>query len=485
MTQDQLALLESLLWHNFRVALLLGGVWIAIAPLRARNGAFRHDVWLAAIAGCLLLPILSATLPTITLPWLPATEPAIGDVPNPVIGRGAGADTAPDVGLRIGAANASPIDFRLALLVTWVFGVVISIGWFAFGVTRVYRSESRMQQFPEPAAERIKDRLCATIGLRRRVRLLESEAGMSPHTWGVIHPRIVLPAQSRDWSSGQLENVLLHELGHIKRFDWLRLCLMRVAASVYWFNPLIWLAVRECRFEAERACDDFVLQAGGESTDYAEQLLELMTLRQKTADIGIALGDGCFARRVRSILTSTNEVRAMSKFATGIVAMAIVSGAGVLAACQVTSGQTPEPQVAGLPAISAEQEAERAEVRAREEAERAEVLAREEAERAEVIAREEAEVAAALARREARVAAEVRQSERMLEEARGDLERSSQSLQRPELARLASLEGELMERERVIRDLQRSLDRTSAELVETERQLEELQARLEETAPGL
>jgi hypothetical protein len=67
---------------------------------------------------------------------------------------------------------------------------------------------------------------------------------------------------------------LVHELEHIRRGDWTLHILARLVCALYWFHPLVWIAWRQLCLEAERACDDAVLQ-GTERTDYAEQLVLL------------------------------------------------------------------------------------------------------------------------------------------------------------------------------------------------------------------
>lgn len=69
--------------------------------------------------------------------------------------------------------------------------------------------------------------------------------------------------------------VLLHELAHAKRWDCLTKLVAHVACSVYWFNPLTWLALTRLQSESERACDDLVLNAGSKPSNYAEHILRI------------------------------------------------------------------------------------------------------------------------------------------------------------------------------------------------------------------
>src|SRR5690606_18119326 len=86
---------------------------------------------------------------------------------------------------------------------------------------------------------------------------------------------LVLLPEAVDWPEERIRAVLLHELAHIRRNDWLVQLLAGVLRAVYWFNPLVWLACARLRLESERACDDAVIGHGVNRTAYAAQLLAL------------------------------------------------------------------------------------------------------------------------------------------------------------------------------------------------------------------
>ena len=94
-----------------------------------------------------------------------------------------------------------------------------------------------------------------------------------PMTWGLWRARLLVPEQAADWPAGQRRDVLLHELGHIRRWDCLTHLLSQLACALYWFNPLAWVAARRMQVERERACDDLVLNRGAEASAYARHLL--------------------------------------------------------------------------------------------------------------------------------------------------------------------------------------------------------------------
>jgi hypothetical protein len=117
----------------------------------------------------------------------------------------------------------------------------------------------------------------ATLQLHRRVGLRFGPAVNAPLTWGAWRPVILLPAAAAHWPAARRRVILLHELAHIRRWDWLTQTFAYFACAVYWFNPLAWLAARRMRFERERACDDLVLRHGSLPSDYADELLQLAT----------------------------------------------------------------------------------------------------------------------------------------------------------------------------------------------------------------
>src|SRR6185503_570151 len=96
----------------------------------------------------------------------------------------------------------------------------------------------------------------------------------APVTCGWTRPTVLLPSDAAHWTDGDLRRALVHEIEHVRRGDWAVYLAARVACAVFWFHPLVWIALRQLCLEAERTCDDAVLQ-NAEGTEYAEQLVQL------------------------------------------------------------------------------------------------------------------------------------------------------------------------------------------------------------------
>jgi beta-lactamase regulating signal transducer with metallopeptidase domain len=126
------------------------------------------------------------------------------------------------------------------------------------------------------------------LGIRNKVAVYISSIATSPLTIGFIKPIILLPIASiNNLTAAQLEAVLLHELAHIKRNDYLVNIMLQVAEITLFFNPFMRLLLKQARIERENCCDDYVLQFRYNVADYAKALL---SIQQHSAGNIFALG---------------------------------------------------------------------------------------------------------------------------------------------------------------------------------------------------
>lgn len=175
------------------------------------------------------------------------------------------------------SAQRSSVDWRGALVLIWLCGG-------AFFVVRVVITHLRLHGLVSRAmpvqsivlASRLRW-LCRDLGIRREVVLLASPELDVPITTGVFDPKIILSPQCGEWAETRRNAVLCHEIAHIRRLDALTQLLASIVAAMYWVNPLVWLVVRAMRNERERACDDFVLASGTSASDYAHELIEIVS----------------------------------------------------------------------------------------------------------------------------------------------------------------------------------------------------------------
>ena len=113
-------------------------------------------------------------------------------------------------------------------------------------------------------------------------------------------PRIYLPAGIDDTKK---ENILAHERQHIKNFDPVIKCISTAVSALYWFHPLVWLAVSLMGKDMEMYCDECVMRGKGikERKDYSTALLEY-TVRSSGLTFTMRFGESNTANRIRHIL---------------------------------------------------------------------------------------------------------------------------------------------------------------------------------------
>lgn len=102
--------------------------------------------------------------------------------------------------------------------------------------------------------------LAATLPNARPFRLYQLSRPGQPFVWGLWRGAIYLPSNFADVNDPEKQHsILMHEAGHILRFDPLVNLLQVVAQGLFWFHPLVWAANRIIRAEREKCCDEFAV----------------------------------------------------------------------------------------------------------------------------------------------------------------------------------------------------------------------------------
>lgn len=188
---------------------------------------------------------------------------------------------------------------------------------------------------------------CSTLNIGQHITLLLHPDKTIPVVWGIFRPRLMLPLAAKNWSSEQLQSVLLHELAHIKRRDVLGQLLAQFACTLHWFNPLVWLAAWRMHVERERACDDLVLASGVRPSAYAEHLLNVATRLSSspwTQACGLAMAwNSSLHGRLIAVLSEKQNRRRVSSTvlaAAMMICTAVVVPVAMLCAADETPSDT-------------------------------------------------------------------------------------------------------------------------------------------------
>jgi TonB family protein len=266
-------------------AIVFGMAWLAAVALYRRSAAVRHLVWTAAVAAGSALPLLSIGLPALRVPGRILPEavfttnatPAPAAVERSTVAQATHATPTPP--------SSSRPDWRVWLMLLWAGGSAVALAKMSAGYAVVWRARRSAQRFPDA---NLSNTLSLTLGIRRRVDVLESACGTMPMTFGVLRSAIFMPSDAAEWTEERRRIVLLHELAHVRRRDVWSHWLARTALALYWWNPLAWKCWREFLKERERATDDLVLDSGASASGYASHLLAVASGMSSSSGLGWA-----------------------------------------------------------------------------------------------------------------------------------------------------------------------------------------------------
>ncbi len=179
-------------------------------------------------------------------------------------------------------ASVNPLQIGISLAsVLWAAGVAAMLVYAAAGYFRLWRR--------------------VRTAVRAEGDLYRSEFVDTPFILGVIRPRIYLPSHMEEATASYVTD---HERAHIKRGDHLWKPFAYLLLSVYWFQPLCWLAYALLCRDIELACDERVIRGydSHQRKMYSEALLACSVNRRTVAACPLAFGEVGVKKRVKTVL---------------------------------------------------------------------------------------------------------------------------------------------------------------------------------------
>lgn len=148
------------------------------------------------------------------------------------------------------------------------------------------------------------NKISAQLSITKKVFVFVSDLVTSPVTVGYLKPVILLPvAALSNLSVQQVEAILLHELSHIRRYDYLVNLIVSIISTFLYFNPFVKQFVRAIEQEREHCCDQLVLQYGYDKVSYASALLTLQKLSSLRHSLALgATGKNYLLSRIEKIV---------------------------------------------------------------------------------------------------------------------------------------------------------------------------------------
>lgn len=313
---------------SVQTALLVALAWALTRALPRMPASTQCWLWwlvgVQALAGLFCAPV--------ELPWLPAVAAA------PAIGPGVSAAASlPHV-----PATAAGISWAQGLLALWLAGVAVMLS----RSVQAWRASRRLVRDARPAEPALSAALAMAAeahGLRHAPQLRVSSAVTSPQLVGPWRPVLLLPADGIE--ADALDMALTHELAHLQRRDLWWGAVPVLARHLFFFNPLLHLAVREYGIAREAACDAAVVAGHRRSRrDYGQLLLRLGVAPHSSA--GLASASPTFRslkRRLAMLQHSSHLPRPATSLLLAAVALVGVAPFRLIAAAPSALPSAPVP----------------------------------------------------------------------------------------------------------------------------------------------
>ncbi len=175
------------------------------------------------------------------------------------------------------------------LILAYAVGLCFMLCRFIIDLLALRALKTKGVTIPEVKWNDLLARLQKQFTITRPVRLLLSARVTIPMMLGAVRPVILLPiATINHLSVEQVEAILLHELAHIKRHDYLLNAIQTIIEAILFFNPFVWLISRVIRREREHCCDDLVVANTASPLPYAKALAMLENARQGANNVALA-----------------------------------------------------------------------------------------------------------------------------------------------------------------------------------------------------
>ncbi|PRD53701.1 M56 family metallopeptidase [Sphingobacterium gobiense] len=126
--------------------------------------------------------------------------------------------------------------------------------------------------------------ICDNIQIKKHIQFYLSDKVSTPLTIGHLKPIVLFPiAFVNHLKPEQVESILIHELAHIKRHDYLFNLFKVAIETILFFNPFVWLLSQHVETEREHACDDMAMAWIPSSIAYAQALMSVEVLKNTSA----------------------------------------------------------------------------------------------------------------------------------------------------------------------------------------------------------
>jgi bla regulator protein BlaR1 len=300
------------LWQGILLAAMAG---LIVICTRRASSALRYNL---LVSGLILFAIgVSATfaLQYLKAGDMEAASPAQHIVRQVYVARTVAADpvTQPKIAPRPGFTDRVAAwlnDHHNTIVLAWFLIICarsLQLGVGLYGTYRLKRV--RVSALKDHWPERMRQ-LAAALGIRQTIALLESGLAKAPMMIGHLKPVVLVPVGLlAALSPAEVEAILIHELAHIKRRDYLVNLLQNLTEIVFFFNPAVLWVSALIRTERENCCDDLALAHDNNKANYIRALVSCEEYQASAPPFAMAFSGSknTLLHRVRRLASNRNH----------------------------------------------------------------------------------------------------------------------------------------------------------------------------------
>jgi beta-lactamase regulating signal transducer with metallopeptidase domain len=236
------------------------------------------------------------------------------------------------------------------IVIAWFAGFLVFALRFAGSYIYIYRLRTRYSfTLPEKWQATLRD-IRSKLGLCKNVVLLESATTGIPMVIGFLKPAIILPlGLIAHIPFSQLEAILVHELAHIRRNDYIVNLIITPMEWLFFYHPVYWWLSNKLKTYREHCCDDITVSYCGDYEPLQNALLDISTYNQKPIHVAAALykNDYQLLNRIKRMKTK-NQKTLEKRFNPAILFLVIAVFILVIAGSSIAPRQDDMPPLKGF-----------------------------------------------------------------------------------------------------------------------------------------
>lgn len=207
------------------------------------------------------------------------------------------------------------------MIITWEIGTAIMIGYIIFMLGYFNKKLRRIPMCEDVEIKEMLESCKRKIGIKRAVKIKQYDG--SSMVTGIISPTVLI---GNNYNEQELEQVLIHELYHLKNKDTLTNLFALMFLSINWYNPIVWIGFFIFKKDTEILCDERVVSLIRNKKEYATLLMKSINNNYNLNAIRLCIQSG--RKEIKERIIFMSESKKNKKIYRALIVSAILISCG-------------------------------------------------------------------------------------------------------------------------------------------------------------